>query len=343
MTTATTGFTPGEILTRPQIHPVLGGSGYAGICPAIEKRNVLIFSDSKIGRRYGYRDGWLSENDDLGPIFTYTGAGKNGDQTLRGGNASILEHANKGRTLHVFIAVGKVPKSDMRTHKYIGAFKLDERRPYDIREAKDEREEDRNVIVFRLRPTGPYVQDASDTLPRATEPQLRFQRTAGRLARAYRRQRRQHQPQTDAALIAASSDDLAEAFEEHETAAGMTLGQMELSLRNSADRISFEIYNQSNHTVYRPTGSTETDSITAALAQLLHAQSQLRRITNRQPLHLMVLTPALPREDLRNLLAENGIGIVYRNASGGFSEFDGGSTASEYPQSLRCLDCPVPA
>lgn len=99
MTTPPSRFQPGDILTRKQIHPVLGGSGYAGICPAVEKRNVLIFSDGEIGKRYGYRDGWLSEDDDLGPIFTYTGAGKQGDQTLDGGNASILKHAEKGRAL----------------------------------------------------------------------------------------------------------------------------------------------------------------------------------------------------------------------------------------------------
>ncbi|MEV6172783.1 hypothetical protein AB0L99_31800 [Streptomyces sp. NPDC051954] len=344
MTTSAAGFTPGDILTRAQIHPVLGGSGFAGICPAREKRNVLIFSDSKIGKRYGYRDGWLAEDDDLGPLFTYTGTGKRGDQTLDGGNGSILEHANMGRTLHAFVAVGNVPGSSTRTHKYIGEFKVDERRPFDIREAKDELNQDRNIIVFRLRPTGPYIREDSDTLPLAASPRIRFQRTAGSVARSYRRQRRQRQPQTDIARIEAVRDDLAEAFETHEIASGMDIGQMELSLQNSADQLSFEIYNQTNHTVYQPTGSAATESITQALAQLLHAHRHLRSIVHDQPLHLMVLAPTLPREDLRDLLTEHGIGIVYRNTRGSFSEFEGSPTASSStPRSLRCLDCPVPA
>lgn len=342
MTTPTTGFTPGDILTRTQIHPVLGGSGFAGICPAREKRNVLIFSDSKVGRRYGYRDGWLTEDDSFGPIFTYTGAGKRGDQTLEGGNAAILEHANMGRTLHVFVAVGNVPGTGTRTHKYIGEFKVDEHRPYDIREAKDELAQDRNVVVFRLRPTGPYIREESDTLPLAPSPRIRFQRTAGNIARTYRRRRRQRQPQTDITRIEALRDDLAEAFEVHETAAGMTIGQMELSLQNSADQLSFEIYNQTNHTVYQPTGSAAAESITQALAQLLHAQHHLNNAAPGHPLHLMVLTPALPREDLRDLLVEHGIGLVYRNDSGGFSEFAGGTNTTGAPRSSRCLDCPVP-
>ncbi|MFD5845897.1 hypothetical protein [Streptomyces chartreusis] len=343
MTTPMAGFTPGDTLTRAQIHPVLGGSGFAGICPAREKRNVLIFSDSKVGRRYGYRDGWLAEDDSLGPVFTYTGTGKRGNQTLDGGNASILEHANMGRTLHVFVAVGNVPGTGTRTHKYVGQFKVDEDRPYDVREAKDELDQDRSVIVFRLRPTGPYLRDESDTLPLAGRSRIRFQPTAGRVARAYRRQRRQRQPQTDVTRIEAVRDDLAEAFEAHEMAAGMDIGQMELSLQNSTDQISFEIFNQTNRRVYQPTGSAAPDSITQALAQLLLAQRHLTNLAQDQPLQLMMLTPALPREDLRDLLAENGIGLVYRTDSGGFSEFARHTPAGSTPRHFRCLDCPVPA
>ena len=343
MTTPTSGFQPGDILTRAQIHPVLGGSSYAGICPANEKRNVLIFSDSKIGERYGYRDGWLAEDDNLGPIFTYTGVGKRGDQTFEGGNSSILEHAEKGRTLHLFIAVGKVPGSDTRTHRYIGKFKVDERKQFEIREAKDELGHDRNVIVFRLRPIGPYIREASDTLQPAPESRPRFNRTAGRFTRAARRQRRQRQQQSDVDQVGATRDDLADTFEDREVAAGETIGQLELLMRNSTTQLIFDLYNKTNNTVYEPTGSTASESITQALAQLLLARRHLRGLTHDQPLHLMVLTPALPREDLRDLLAEHGIGLVYRNDSGGFSEFEGSATASSSaPQSFRCLDCPVP-
>ncbi|MER7644347.1 MULTISPECIES: hypothetical protein [unclassified Streptomyces] len=343
MTTSTPGFQPGDILTRAEIHPILGGSGYAGICPAVEKQNVLIFSDSKTGERYGYRDGWLAEDDDLGPLFTYTGVGKRGNQVFKGGNAAILEHSDKGRTLHLFIAVGKVPGSDTRTHKYIGKFKVDERNPFEIREGKDELGQDRNVIVFRLRPIGTYIREVSDTLQPAPEPRSRFNLTAGRLTRAVRRQRRQRLPQTDVNRVAEIRDDLADAFEERETAAGETIGQMDLSMRNSTSRLMFEIFNKTNNTVYEPTGSAASESITQALSQLLLARRHLRDVDQDQPFHLMVLAPALPREDLRDLLTEHGIGLVYRNDSGGFSEFEGGTaTFPNPPRSSRCLDCPLP-
>lgn len=344
MTTPTPGLQPGDILTRAQIHPVLGGSGYAGICPAKEKRNVLIFSDSKVGQRYGYHDGWLAEDDDLGPIFTYTGAGKRGNQALEGGNAAILEHAEKGRTLHLFVAVGKVPGSETRTHRYIGKFKVDERKPFEIRQAKDELGDDRNVIVFRLRPIGLPIREAADTLQPAPEARFRFNRSAGRFARATRHQRRQRQRQTDVDQVEANRDDLADNFEERQSSGGETIGQLELSMRNSTTRLMFDLYNKTSNTVYEPTGSAASESITQALAQLLLARRHLRGLTHDHPLHLMVLAPSLPREDLRDLLAEHGIGIVYRNDSGGFSELEGSTTASGgVPGSLRCLDCPVPA
>jgi len=341
MTTPRPAFEPGAILTRAEIHPVLGGSGYAGICPAKEKRNVLLFSDSKIGERYGYRDGWLAEDDDIGPVFTYTGVGKRGDQTLSGGNAAIFEAASKGRTLHLFIAVGKVPGSDTRTHKYIGQFKVDERNAFEIQEAKDELGQNRNVIVFRLRPTGPHIRESTDTLPPAPQSRFRINRTAGRIARAYRRARRQHQPSNPEQMVAARRDDLIDAFEDRETAAGANIVQLELSMRNSTSRLVFDLYNQTNNTLYQPTGSAANEPITQALAQLLQARQHLRSLTHHQPLHLMVLTPTLPREDLRDLLAEHGIGLVYRNDSGNFSEFEANTTTSIPPQGSRCIDCPV--
>ncbi|MBT2418279.1 hypothetical protein J7F01_05310 [Streptomyces sp. ISL-22] len=344
MTTPRTGFQPGETLTRDEIHPVLGGSGYAGICPAVEKQNVLIFSDSEVGKRYGYRDGWLAEDDDLGPVFTYTGTGKQDDQALKGGNIAILKHAEMGRTLHLFIAVGKVPGTDKKTHKYIGQFKVDERKPYETRVATDEQRKVRNVIVFRLRPIGPYIRTASDTLQLASTPRSLFSQTAGRFARSVRRQRRQLQPQTNIDHVEATRDDLADAFEDHKVAQGETIGQLELEMRNTADRLTCGLYSQTNNTVYEPTGSTASEPIAQAITQLLLARHYLRDLEPDQPLNLMLLTPALPREDLRGLLAEHGIGIVYRTDSGDFAEFTTSSAPpGSAPRSFRCLDCPVSA
>ncbi|NNN37389.1 hypothetical protein HLK59_45075 [Streptomyces sp. S3(2020)] len=343
MTTPRSGFQPGDILTRDEIHPVLGGSPFAGISPAAKQRNVLIFSDSEAGERYGYRDGWLAEDDELGPIFTYTGTGQEDNQALRGGNSAILKHADMGRTLHLFIAVGKVPGGGAKEHKYIGQFKVDERHPYETRVATDVNRKVRNVIVFRLRPTGLYIREASHTLQLPSTPRSLFSQTAGRFARAIGRQRRQLQPQTNIDPSEVTRDNLADAFQDHKVAEGETFGQMELEMRNTADRLTYGLFSQTNNTVYEPTGSTAHESIAKAITQLLLARHYLRDLQPAQPLHLMVLTPALPREDLRDLLAEHGIGLAYRTDNGDFSEFAATATPpGSAPRTFRCLDCPVP-
>ncbi|MFJ6703566.1 MULTISPECIES: hypothetical protein [unclassified Streptomyces] len=151
-----TTINPGDIVTRAEISAVFGNSRQGGICASIPKRSVNLFSDRSVGEKLGYYDGWLAEDDDLGPVFEYTGAGKTGDQTFEGqvgtGNRAVLRHAIEERTLRVFAQVGKKPHSDTKTHEYLGEFTLDQLEPYVWRRAPSENGPDRNVIVFRLRP-----------------------------------------------------------------------------------------------------------------------------------------------------------------------------------------------
>lgn len=115
-------------------------------------------------------------------------------------------------------------------------------------------------------------------------------------------------------------------------------------MRDSTSHLIFELYNQTNNTVYEPAGSTASESIAQAISQLLLARHYLGELNQAHPFHLMVLAPALPRQDLRDLLAENGIGLVYRNESGDFSEYEGGASVfPNTPRTSRCLDCPLPA
>ncbi|MFD4505529.1 hypothetical protein [Streptomyces sp. NPDC058457] len=147
---------PGDIVTRADISKVFGNSRQGGICASIEKRSVNLFSDPSVGEKLGYYDGWLAEDDELGPVFEYTGAGKSGNQTFEGlvgtGNRAVLQHAIQERTLRVFVQVGKKPHSDTKTHEYLGEFTLDQLEPYVWRRAPSEDGPDRDVIVFRLRP-----------------------------------------------------------------------------------------------------------------------------------------------------------------------------------------------
>ncbi|MEW2120478.1 hypothetical protein AB0945_35985 [Streptomyces sp. NPDC005474] len=173
MTTKASAIVPGDVRTRAEIMPVFGGSGQGGICPSVEKQSVNLYSDPSVGELNGYYDGWLAEEDDLGPIFEYTGAGKSGNQTFAGiagaGNRAILRHVEQDRTLRVFTKVGLLPNSGTKTHQFIGEFTLDALEPYVWRRVHGNDAKERNVIVFRLRPDGEFQHLSKNLIPAAPE------------------------------------------------------------------------------------------------------------------------------------------------------------------------------
>ncbi|MEU7582823.1 hypothetical protein AB0B50_35200 [Streptomyces sp. NPDC041068] len=350
MTTSAPTIRPGDVRTRAEIRQELGGSPQGGICPSESKKTVVLFSDIKAGEPYGYRDGWLTEEDDLGPIFAYTGAGTKGDQTFGGlygkGNSAVLDHATRGRTLHLFIAEGKVQGSGARTHRYVGPFKVDEREPYQLRQARDENQADRSVIVFRLRPAGEVYRSDAHTLPRAkaTRPIFFRAREATRLARAQRRQRNQHRTLTPDDVAAQRRDELSESYESRLEQAGHSVGYLQVEVKDKTSTLISDLYDESDNTLYETAGSTSREAVRSALAQLLDLSRYLRLMEHSQPLRLMVLSPELPDADIRELLEEHNVGVIYRNEAGDFSEFQGerrtpGGRAGAPP--FPCAECPA--
>ncbi|WP_399088193.1 hypothetical protein ACGH2B_12960 [Streptomyces sp. BBFR2] len=178
MTTGLHVISPGDIRTRTEIRAAFGGSPQGGICPSEEKRSVNLYSDPDVGERNGYYDGWLAEEDELGAVFEYTGAGKSGDQTFDGsagsGNRAILRHAEQNRVLRVFTRVGKVPGSGTKTHRYLGTFTLDGMEPYVWRRGHGEDGKERNAIVFRLRQEGAVQRSEQDEIPAADQTTAEF-------------------------------------------------------------------------------------------------------------------------------------------------------------------------
>ncbi|MFB7324615.1 hypothetical protein [Streptomyces sp. NPDC056190] len=178
MTASVEVINPGDVRTRAEIRAAFGGSPQGGICPSGDMRSVNLYSDPDVGEQAGYYDGWLAEEDELGPVFEYTGAGKSGNQTFDGvagsGNRAILRHAEQGRVLRVFTRVGKLPGSDTKTHRYLGTFTLDGMQPYAWRRVHGEDGQERSVVVFRLRPEGAVQHAAQDVIPAAEETTAEF-------------------------------------------------------------------------------------------------------------------------------------------------------------------------
>ncbi|MFD3560286.1 hypothetical protein ACFWVU_11520 [Streptomyces sp. NPDC058686] len=312
----------------------------------MEKKTVVLYSDIGSGEQYGYRDGWLREEDRFGPVFEYTGAGTQDDQVFSGGNASILRHAIEGRTLHLFIAYGKTPGSGTKTHRYIGAFELDTAQPYVVRQARDEHKKNRDVIVFRLRPTGIFFRSEADTIPPAKKTTVAFIRS--------RRRRRPQEPKEvrdarlqdmSAATVAARNrEDLVADYEETLSRRQHNFGRLEVQVRDIEETLQSSLYDESAHTLYEPAGSASRQALKDALMQLMDVSRHLNSIENGIPLRCMVLAPALPDEDIRQLLAMHNVGIIYRAESGDLTELQGSEQnppSGGAPRGFRCLDCPV--
>src|SRR3954468_24906560 len=106
----------GTLRTREELAGRFGGSPYSGgIVPSKTSPNIFLFTDPAEGSQYGYTfDGPSAD----GSAFYYTGKGTTGDQRLDEANGSVLSHVGAQRSLRLFEAVGLVPGSATKIHKY---------------------------------------------------------------------------------------------------------------------------------------------------------------------------------------------------------------------------------
>lgn len=139
---------PGAVVTKTEISQRYGGSIYGGIEPSAKSPNIFIYTNPAVGTLHGYDyDGWDSSADD---VFHYTGDGQIGDQQFTGGNKSIAEHFESGRTLRLFEALKEPARKGGKRHRYVGAFRLDQANPWRLETAPGTDGVVRKVIVFRL-------------------------------------------------------------------------------------------------------------------------------------------------------------------------------------------------
>lgn len=324
-------ITPGLLTTRADMDELFGGGSQGGILPSTTTPNVLIYVDHDSGKQYGYEDGWLAEEDELGPIFEYTGQGTSGDQTFLGTkgsrNAAVLYHAEAGRSLRVFMAEGKVPgsKSGAKQQRYIGEFALDPKQPYTVREAKDQHHKPRRIIVFRLRPTGEYqrlpkdlvrpaeVTDAQRVLatvaatklpePKKTTPK----KVAPRQQRATE-SRRAAQP----SLIAEHrQSQLRNEYLEELTTRGHKVYAYQIKVAGTTTTLTTDLYDATEHELYSVRGESSREEVRTAIGQL---KDYVRHIKPRPT--LVALLPERPQDDLLDLLHVEGISVTYQDGNG---------------------------
>lgn len=317
--------------TRAEMQELFGGGTQEGIIPSTTTPNILIYVDHDSGKKFGYEDGWLrEEEDELGPVFEYTGQGTRGDQTFLGRNgsrnAAVLHHVAAERSLHVFMTIGKVPgsRSGAKRQRYIGEFELDTKQPYTVREALDEKDKRRRIIVFRLRPTGEYERLEKDAIKRAETTNAHWVSVdvaAGKLP----------EPDTDGPKLVApkrnrSSESrraaqpsliaehrqavLRDQYIEYLEKQGHGVRAYQIKIAGASKVLTTDLYDSTEHELYSVRGESSREEVRRAVGQL---KDEVRHIDPRPK--LSVLLPKRPQDDLVDLLRVEGINLIHQDGA----------------------------
>ena len=129
----------GDKVLRKKLAKSYNTATQGGITPSNKNKLIFIFSDPKIGEKYGYNDGYKDG------VFFYSGRGPKGDMELTLNNKSIIQTLENNFRIFVF---GGTKGSVI----YEGEFNLDKKLPYIEDENLDEDGVLRTAILFRLIP-----------------------------------------------------------------------------------------------------------------------------------------------------------------------------------------------
>lgn len=297
---------PGTNILRATLHEEFGGRKQGGIGPSRKSPNVFVFSDPAAGEQHGYYDGWLVDG-----CFHYTGEGQRGDQEMKSGNASILNHVAEGRALRIF-------RGASGTVTYEDEFELDEGEPFYRADAPETGNGPlREVIVFRLR-------------PKTIEPREPNSRLAPVLAGPAMVDVRIEQQQTEIAYVNPShkpylaerrEQKLVLALEAHLRDLGHDIVRNRILPPGEARPIFSDLYDVTTGLLVEAKGTVQRNAIRMGIGQL---HDYKRFIDGGHPAHLALLVPTQPRKDLCDLLATQGIDFIYPTEVG-FEDSTGGA------------------
>jgi 5-methylcytosine-specific restriction protein A len=300
--------------TREQIGKETSGDHrYRGIVPT--DHDVILYCDHDQAKEFGYDyDGWDSTRE----LFYYTGEGSDGDQQLKRGNYEIATHKEAGKALRLFIAVGNVPSSDTRTHRYVGEFEIADDPSYLTKLAPDRNDKPRTVLVFRLRPIGDIVTDIGPLSVINGVAAASIVETVS----------------VEAVPQAVVNTEVSD----YERAASVSARQEEAAL---TARFTEYLENTHGHTVQRykittPAGILYTDTADITAGVVFEAKSGTDRMSVRLALgqvldygryvegsDLAVLLPGMPAADLIELLESHQVGCVVEAEGNQFLDVTG--------------------
>lgn len=286
------GFKLGDQIERLAIHDRYGGRLQSGIGPSSTSPNVFLFADPIVGERHGNFDGWRADG-----CFHFTGEGQRGDQQMKSGNASILNHEAEGRALRLFLgARGLVT--------YQGEFGLADDRPFYTTDAPEIGDGPvRTVIVFRLRPLDLAPRPSSSKLDQfsrrtvenvSVEDRWTEQAFVAPSHGTHEADKREH------ALVLAYCEQLVR--EGHE------MGRLKIIPQGEAKPLFCDLIDHTTNTLIEAKGTVQRGAIRTAIGQLM----DYRRFVDPSP-QMALLLPSQPREDLLQLLASVGVQPIWKD------------------------------
>jgi hypothetical protein len=296
---------PRDQTERKVLQEEFGGRTQGGIGPSKKTPNVFLFSDPAAGEQHGYYDGWQADG-----CFHYTGEGQRGDQQMKSGNAAILNHAAEGRALRVFEGARGVVT-------YVDEFELDREQPYYRTDAPETGDGPiREVIVFRLR-------------PKQIEPQPPNSKLTPILTASTAENVPVEQQHTERAYVSPSHEPYEaerreqqlvlklERFLRHH---GHQVSRLRIVPSGEARPLFTDLWDATSGTLIEAKGTVDRISIRMAIGQL----ADYRRFLGGDELkHLAVLVPSEPRPDLCDLLASQGIELIYPEDDGFIDSVEG--------------------
>lgn len=296
-TTTEWSLAPGDVTTRSAISAAYGGSIYGGIEPSTRTPNVVIYTDPAQGALNGYNyDGWDSREEG---VFYYTGEGRKGDQRMAVGNKALMDHAETGKTIRLFEAIGTGKQRGGKQQRYVGAFRIDPSQPWRFEDAPDADGVQRKVIVFRLLSEEGSAHGKSVIPP----PPL-----AGGATFVASEQNTVTEYETTPAVGTTArrmEAELVKRFEDHLEAQGHSVGRVRIPIPDEKTTLVTDPYDATNGTLYEAKSSSDRATVRLAVGQLL---DYLRFTPDAKG---SLLLPSRPSPDLVAFIGACGFGLVY--------------------------------
>ncbi|MET8969172.1 hypothetical protein [Streptomyces hydrogenans] len=317
---------PGLITTREEVVQAYGGSVFSGgIVPANDSNKVFVYSDPSVGEKHGYTFDGRADDDELGVLYLYTGAGSEGHQKMARGNKTLMETLDDGRDVHLFVSNGKAaPGKKLVKQRYVGQVVLDPSLPYVIRKAPDKHGEMRDVYVFRFRPAPGAVlhfepKDSVQPAKKTAVVPLPVEQPALAATGVKDKKTEKHTTTQTIANIKGGprtvlrrEGQLVTAFEAFLTAAGHQFTSFQITVEGEPGAQVPDLYDITANVLYEAKGLTNRTNVRMAVGQL---RDYRRLLKDEVPagMRIAVLLPTEPTADIRQWLDSENIAIVVQN------------------------------